>query len=477
MKRIVFLVPSTTDQIGIPSTPHVGVSSLASYVRAVGHKPLVIDLRVERYSSKGLKKKLKAVSPHFVAITSTSLRYQEVYDLVGKVSDWGWPVIYGGPHVSALQEEIFVGCEPFAAVYGEGEKALSAILEGQDISDVNGVIYRDHNGAVVVNRPSELIEDLNSLPFAAYELSKLHLYGEKKIPLLTSRGCPCSCSYCTVSQIMDKKFRARSPENVVDEIEAWYSRGYRLFGINDDNFTADMNRAELICEIIIQRKLDIAWELRTGVRVDRVNDRLLEKMKAAGCVFLAFGIESIDDSVLKLSGKGVCAAQVKKAVAAAERVGIPFSGFFMIGLPGDTFAKFLKLYQFACDHQFEEVRFYNLEPYPRTLVFEWVRKFGKMLVDPQQYLNDSDLLQNRPLFETDEFTLSERERATQMGDFLMIKKLLVKTLGKKFGNFISLFARQRHIRVFILKVGYRFAPLFRGLHFRRSVSSLFLDDK
>lgn len=452
----------------MPSTPHVGVSCLAAYVRAFGHDPHILDLRVERLAGVALKRRLDRLAPHYVAVTSTSFRYREVYQLIARISAWGWPVLYGGPHVSTVREEVFDGCQPVAAIYGEGEKPLADILAGQSLETVAGIIFRNVVGEIVVNPPPESIADLDSLPFPAYELSPMDLYGERKIPLVTSRGCPCHCIYCCANHVMAKGFRARSPENVVAEIEEWYHRGYRFFGINDDNFTADIDRASAICDILIEKKLDIAWELRTGVRIDRVNELLLRRMKSAGCVFLAFGIEAIDDTVLKLAKKGINFQQIERAVTAAERVGIPFSGFFMIGLPGDTYEKFQNLYRFALNHAFDEVRFYNLEPYPRTEVYGWVQTHGKWMRRPEDYLNDSDMLRNQSLFETENFSFSERTLATEKGEYLMVKKLLEKTLGKGPGAIASFFVRQKQLRALVLHTGFRLAPLIRQIHLRRA---------
>jgi anaerobic magnesium-protoporphyrin IX monomethyl ester cyclase len=468
MKRIVFLIPGTI--FGTPSTPHVGVSYLAAYVRALGYEPYVLDMRVERFSMSRLKGKIKEIDPHYVAITSTSLQYKDVYKLINTLSDWGLSVIYGGSHVSIVREKVFDECDPFVAIYGEGEETLAAILSGVEVEKTPGVIYRNSSGDVIVNPPHKAIADLDRLPFPAYELSKMHLYAEKKIPLITSRGCPCRCTYCSAHSVMERGFRARSPENVVAEIEKWYKKGYRLFGINDDTFTSDLTRVEKICDLIREKKLEIAWELRTGVRVDRVNESLLEKMKSAGCIFLAFGIESIDDSVLAKARKGITSAQIRTAVAAAERVGIPFSGFFMIGLPGDTFEKFLTLYQFALTHKFDEVRFYNLEPYPSTEVFDWVQQHGRMFETPEEFLNSSSTLKNLPRFETDDFTLQERNKATDLGEYLVVRKLLIKTLGVTLGGFASLFARQKHLRGLMFSTGFRFASVIRKIHVQRAIS-------
>ena len=468
MSRIAFLIPDSPDRMGVPATPHVGIASLAAFVRENGHEPRVIDLRVEPLKLPELRLRLQEISPDMVAVTSTSLYYRQVYKAIRVVTEWGWRVVYGGPHVSLLRESIYNECQPWAAVYGEGELPLLHLLEGRDLADIAGVIYRNREGEVVTNPPPPPVSDLDSLPFAAYELSSLDRYAERKIPLMTSRGCPCHCTFCAAGLTMEKRFRPRSPQHVVAEISLWYDRGYRLFGINDDNFTADMERAGKICDLIIEKGLDITWELRTGIRIDRIDEALLTKMHSAGCTFVAFGIEAIDDAVLLATAKGIDFGQIDRAVGAAERVGIPFSGFFMIGLPGDTFDKFERLYRFAASRRFDEVRFYNVEPYPRTAVYGWVEKHGRWLASSEEYLNSSSLLDNRPLFETEEFPLADRLRATALGEALVVRKLLVKTVGPVLGEGLAFLAWTNWSRKLLFKAGFRMAPLIRKLHARRA---------
>jgi len=463
MAKIVFVIPKTQGRFGKPATPHVGISYLAAYIRGRGHQPAIIDLRVEPFSLEELKKRISDENPDFVGVTSVSFEYKKSYELINTISSWGMPVIYGGPHVSTVRQDIYEGCHPYAAVCGEGEEKLCDILDKKPLNSIQGIIFADAQGKVVVTPPRQSISDLDTIPFPAYELSKQHLYAEKKIPLTTSRDCPHSCTYCGVKLVMGKGFRKRSPENVLAEIELWYNRGYRLFGINDDTFTSDISRAVRVCELIIEKKLDITWELRTGIRVDRINEQLLRLMKQAGCHFLAYGIESIDDTVLKNVKKGITYSQIEQAVALTEKVGMHFSGFFMIGLPGDTFENFKKLYAFASTHAFNEVRFYNLMPYPNTEVFQWMREHGTFIEQPEEYLNDSERLQKDPVCETREFTREERVRAYEMGESLMVKLILKKTFGRMLGGLISPLCDIGPIRRAILYLGFKFTKVVRIL--------------
>lgn len=466
MARILFIIPRTQGRFGKPSTPHVGISYLASYVKAHGHDPSILDLRVAPMELNDIREQVNTFKADYLGITSVSLEYKFIYDFINKLINFGVPVIYGGPHVSVVKEEIFNGCNPYAAVYGEGEETLREILDNKPLSDINGIIFKDSSGKVVVNPSRERIHNLDTIPFPDFSLSNMERYSERKIPLTTSRDCPYNCTYCNVKLVMGKGFRKRSPENVVAEIEEWYTKGYRLFGINDDTFTSDMKRARRVCELIIEKKLDISWELRTGIRVDRVSEPLLKIMKQSGCHFLAYGIESVNDEVLENVKKSVSFEQIKKAVVLTEKVGIPFSGFFMIGLPGDTFEKFTKLHSFVKTRKFNEVRFYNLMPYPNTEAFQWIKENGTFLEKPEEYLNNATRLQSEPVFVTNDFSRKERVKAYNMGESIMVQLLLKKTIGKTIGALLSPFCEWSPIRKFILTMGFRFTSFARKLQDR-----------
>lgn len=463
MSKILFIIPPVQGMYGKPSTPHTGISYLASYIRERGHIPEVLDLRVEEMDIAGIKQKINLFKPDFIGVTAVTLDYHKTYEFINMLSQGHHKVIYGGPHVSSFREKIFEQCNPYAAVYGEGEETLAELMENKPLEEIKGIIYKNSLGEIIANPARGGIEPLDTLPFPAFELSKLDLYAERKIPLITSRECPHKCIYCNVKVVMGNGFRKRSPENVIHEIEYWYSKGYREFAIGDDTFSSDIGRAIDICDLIIQRKLDISWELRTGIRVDRVNEELLRKIKDAGCRFIAYGIESIDDDVLRNAKKGISFSQINAALELTERVGIPFSGFFIIGLPGDNLQKFNQLFKFAKERHFNEVRFYHLTPYPGTELFEWVKANRAFAVLPEVYLNSYSILNNNPVFFTNDFPIKDRIRAHDMGEALMATLLLKKTFGKSLGSVLGVLCKNNRLRKNILKTGFRYTSLARRL--------------
>jgi radical SAM superfamily enzyme YgiQ (UPF0313 family) len=387
-----------------------------------------------------------------------SYKYLTSYGLIDVIKkETGISVVVGGPHPSIIKERALKECAADYAVYGEGEFALAELAEGKDASSIEGLIWRD-GGRIVVNPPRKPLLELDSLPFPDYEMFELGGYAQKRIPLTTARGCPHRCVYCAVDLLVGKRFRTRSPENVVDEIEYWYKKGYTDFGINDDTFTENVERAGRICDEIVKRRISISWDLRTGIRVDRVSRGLLLKLKAAGCKFIAFGIESVDPGVLDMMRKDIRTDLIEKAVTETKDCGIGVGGFFMIGTPGDTYATFRKTYEFAEKDVFDEVRFYNAEPYPGTEFFDWIKKNGTFLSEPEEYLNSRSRWEESPIFETPDFTSKERIKAFNEGEYLVTKKLIAKVAGRHLANIVSPAYRIKALRKMMLQLGFGMAP-------------------
>lgn len=464
--KVLLAIPNNMGRYYKPATPHVGIGYLAANLLKFGHEVKIVDLRVED-NPKIILKSLKTFKPDLIGISSSSSRYQTTYDLIKEIKKrTKIPIILGGAHASTVQEQILKDCPVDYVCVGEGEHLLLELLAGKKLSLIDGLIWRKGK-KIIKNQPRKWNFNLDELPYPGYDLFPLNKYLEKKIPIVTARGCPHGCVYCAVKLIAGRTYRTRSPQNVVGEIQYWFNRGYRLFGFNDDTFTENLKRAEEICDLIIKSGMKISWELRTGIRVDRISEKLLQKMKKAGCFFFAYGIESGNQRVLDLMKKGIALSQIKQAVKMAHKQGIDVSGFFMIGTPGDTFKTFLDSYKLAKSLNLNEVRFYNTEPYPGTELFDYVREHGRFLVPPEIYLNEFSRLDEEPIFETEEFPSRLRRKAYNLGEQLIVAALLKKTLGNNLGNFATFFCRYKPIRKFVLKTGFRFTPLIRKVMLKR----------
>jgi anaerobic magnesium-protoporphyrin IX monomethyl ester cyclase len=268
----------------------------------------------------------------------------------------------------------------------------------EDFSKIKGLAFKRHlknimdnpeanNDDVVITPPRELISNLDSLPFPArdffdneaYKRYYKRKFGYTTTSIMSSRGCPFSCDFCS-KPVFGNVFRARSARNVAYEIEDVLSYGYDRVFFQDDCFTLDQQRVNEICNEIIRRKLKLNWECLS--RVDNVDYGESSKMKEAGCSRIFFGIESGNNEVLQnIIKKQFTAEQAKKAVETAASAGIKTGAFFILGYPGETNETILQTIHFASSLPLDYLSFTLPYPIPGTGLYRRVEKNLKSL-DP-----------------------------------------------------------------------------------------------
>ncbi|MFH0863184.1 MAG: radical SAM protein [Candidatus Altiarchaeota archaeon] len=428
MERVLFVVPPSKGDYGRPGYPHIGISYLVASLREDGVESDAVDMRLGTGIGSVIAR-AKKFKPDIVGVTTYTLEYLRSYEVINALKEaLDLPLVAGGPHVSVMGDDLMAKTGADYAVVAEGENTILSLCREEPPDGIENLIWRGKEG-IVRNKKAQPIRDLDALPYPAYDVFDLDAYDNKQIPIVSSRGCPYQCVYCSIRLTMSCTWRPRSPENVVGEIRKWYDRGYRDFQFTDDNFTLDMERAGKICDMIIDERLDIKWDLRNGVRVDRVDKPLLKKMKDAGCFFVAFGIESGNQKVLDAMKKGITLEQVTKAVHAAKSVRLRASGFFIIGTPEETYETAMDSVKFAKGLPLDETRFYNAMPYPGTEFYEWVAKNGTFLEPMESYLNGRSHQRSAPVFETKEFPLDERVRALNVASKFSLKRNFRKRFG------------------------------------------------
>jgi len=434
---------------GIPIHPHVGIAYLVSILKQNGHKFKIIDCGIEENWTDELKKTIKTFSPNIIGITGFSYAYKYLYQTIKKIQTiTKTPILLGGPHVSANKEKILKETKVDYAMYGESETSIINFIQvfsqkKSDFSKVPNLIWQK-NKKTIINPPASLIYHLDNLPFPDYESFKIHKYPcyyEKIIPIITSRGCPYGCNYCSVRFSMGQSFRPRSPQNVIDEIKYWVKKGFNSFDFNDDCFTLDINRAEKICDLIIKNKLKIKFQLYNGIRVNNITLKLLKKLKKAGCYFIAYGCESGSQKTLNLIKKNITLDQVRKAVKYTNQANIRHAVNFIIGHQQETYKDALETLSFAKSLNCDYVNFYNLVPYPGTEVYNWATKHAHFLIPKNQYLKNISYRDINPIFETKEFTKDQRIKVMKKGFALYEKKLYRFRFGKILGSLFYLITR------------------------------------
>jgi radical SAM superfamily enzyme YgiQ (UPF0313 family) len=278
-------------------------------------------------------------------------------------------IIIGGIHAS-LRPEDFIEVADHV-VHGEAESIIIDLVEGR-VSD------KIVNGAPV--------QELDTLPMPNYHL--LHNYqAMTTIPMMTSRGCPFDCSFCTVTTVFGKKFRVQSPERIVAEIKhAIEQLNMSYFFFYDDNFTANRKRIERLCDLIEQEGLSIDWTAQVRSDIAREPD-LLRRMADVGCRWFFIGFESINDAALKALHKSQTREDIEKAIKTIRACGISIHGMFIFGDDNDTLDSFNATVDFAVKHHIDTVQFMILTPFPGTRTYKELESQERLIHTRWDYYN------------------------------------------------------------------------------------------
>lgn len=363
--------------------PPLNLMYLASSLEEASIPVKIFDDDLYQLGSETITKIVSKIDPKIIGITATtatiknSLNYLKIIkkELTNTLT------VIGGTHPTFMPNEVLNEEDSLdVVVIGEGEKTLVDIAnnyiknENKDLSNVKGIVYKD-NGRIIATEPRPLIENLDTLPFPARHLVPFKSYklSNQAGGMITSRGCVFSCNYCSSSLIMGRKFRTRSPENVVDELEELvYKYGLKDIAFLDDIFMLNKKRAELIATEIKNRDLDVSFVASS--RVNMVDRSLLESLKSSGMKTLYCGVESGSQRVLDLMGKGITLEQVKNAFKIAKGVGVDVVGSFILGYPGETAKEMDETINFSIKLNPDYSQYSILTPFPGTPIYSMLKK-------------------------------------------------------------------------------------------------------
>lgn len=338
MKRALFILqaPKLSGQYA-SITPPLGILGLASYLESKGIPSDVIDYNITKPKSIDYGQYTMVCFGVMISNISNSLEQIKAI----KEESPKTKIIIGGPYVKSDPEFFLNNPDIDALILGEAEETLHEFLTKEDPRTIKGLYLRDTNGKPFFTGNRPFIKDLDALPFPALDKVDIRKYNwpiKKSRPIstmVTSRGCPELCTFC--SHALGFAWRSRSAKHVVDEIEWQVNElGVKEIAIFDDNFTLNMKRAEDICDLIKERKIEFNFQLPNGVRADKLNYHLLKKLKDAGCWYLALAPESGNEDTLVRIKKRFSLSHVEQAVRDCRKVGIKTMGLFMIGLPFES---------------------------------------------------------------------------------------------------------------------------------------------
>ena len=362
----------------------MGLAYLAAVLEEAGHEVSVIDCPAEMIDLKQLKTKLACIRPNLIGITSMTPTIQSAFHSAqaAKEACPDTMVVIGGPHATFMDEQVLAEeASVDVVVRGEGEETLLELAQNfskpKALKKIEGITFRNNGQTIrTPNRP--YIQELDELPRPAYKyfsLENYRLFGRKILPIMTSRGCPSQCSFCTTARMFGKAFRARSPKSIVDELE-WLrdEHGADAFSFYDDTFTLDKKRAVTICEEIKNRKIGLPWDCQT--RVSQVSKELLVVMRDANAQQVFFGVESGCQTILDAVKKGTTVEQNRKAIKMAKDAGLFVAISVIIGYPGETRDMLMQTIDLVKKAEPDDVYICVATPYPGTDLRRLVEKMG-----------------------------------------------------------------------------------------------------
>ncbi len=392
--------------------PPLGLVYIAAVLRKNGHFVKIIDLNVQ----ENLWETVKERKWNIVGLSGDTSRYPVSMKIAEQIKKhFGYTIFTGGPHVTFFEKETLNTGFVDYVIRGEGEYVtldlVNALEKGLPPENVRGVTFK-RDGKIVKTLRAPIIKDLDNLPYPARDLLPMEKYkitrffGRPITSILTSRGCPFNCYFCSSSQFSNLVWRTRSPKNIVDEIEYVYKTfEYNAFAFVDDNFTLNPKRVIEIAKEIVRRKLDIYWWAFS--RVDELlgHEDMVEWMAKSGCRMVFLGIESVSEEVLKEYNKGITANDSIRAVKLLNRYGITVWGSFIIGALDETREMILNTIKFAKLLDPKNVQFSVLTPFPGTRLYEDAERMGIIVHKNWKYYDGAHALMRTKYLEPKEIQM------------------------------------------------------------------------
>ena len=358
--------------------PPLGLGYLAATARRDGHDINVCDLNL------GGTDELPNLSSYdVVGISLDTSRYNGAVAIARAAIERGAAVVMGGPHATFVADDILAGGNAHYIVRGEGEETFTRLLNslsrGEDIAEVDGVSFLRESR--VIHNPDRLPPtDLDDLPFPDRDILHIERYKSLRLggrfitSMVTSRGCPFNCDFCSSTVFSGANWRSRSSANVVDEIESIvedYDFGAVCF--MDDNFTMSPRRVIEISDMLIARGIDIYWWCFSRGDIIIKNEEMVRRMARSGCRYVFMGIESTDDTILEDFGKKLRTADSVRAIEMLKDYGIETMGSFIIGWPGETRRMIKETIRVSKSIGLGGAQFSILTPYPGTAIYRRYR--------------------------------------------------------------------------------------------------------
>lgn len=390
--KVLFVNPPQTASkykfMGVIAPP-LGIAYMAGVLQENNIDVEILDASAEDMDFKDVEKELLKRKPDLVALTALTPTIGRALETAQVVKETlpDSIVVMGGYHPTFNFIETLEDENVDIVIRGEGEyimlNLVQALENQSSLHDVKGIVFKDKNSKEnVVTPEAPLIQNLDELPFPALNLLPMEKYrlldmDTHMTTMITTRGCPMQCSFCSSAAMHGKKIRERSVENIVDEIE-YLKTNYDIdtIAFMDDTFTLKKRKVMAICDEILKRNIEIMWGCTS--RVDTLDEKLLKKMKEAGCITIFIGVESADQQQLDNMCKNTTIAKIENAFKIARKLKIRTIASVALGMPGDTKEIMNKTVKFV--HKLKpNYAIYSLAtPYPGTRFYK--EAFEKNLI-------------------------------------------------------------------------------------------------
>lgn len=451
IKKIFLVLPPYTIPASMPRRAQapLGISYLGAYLERHGYEVELCDSLIEGFDHSEylygdfirygltiaqIKARIQKFQPDVVGVSCLfTIMAQSAYEIcrITKELNPDIVTIMGGAHPSSMTEDVLSqGCIDFV-VPGEGEitllKLLGAIQNGQNLRYIQGIAFLQ-NGHVQRTPVSDFLMNLDELPMPARHLLPMDEYFKKNrphgtatkydhsTPIITSRGCPAKCTFCSIHTVWGREFRGRSGKNVVEELMHLKEK-YRVkeIQIEDDNLTYSKPRAHELLDRIIEADLGLSFTTPNGIAAWVMDKPLLEKLKKAGFYRLTFAVESGNEQVLHdLVRKPLRLKTIREIVPLARSIGFEIDTFWVVGFPGETKAQINDTINFANSLDVDNIKFFIATPYPGTELYKIAKEKGYL--NPNfDFLNG--LTSTKGQISTPEFTSLELESIVARASF------------------------------------------------------------
>ncbi|MBD3196463.1 MAG: radical SAM protein [Candidatus Lokiarchaeota archaeon] len=395
--KIGLINPNITTSVYTPWIP-LGILYIGTILKDNGFRVEILDAAAKRFTNEDTMNWIKEIKPDIIGISCLTISFLPTIELVKLIKNYNplITVVLGHYHPTMVSERIIQKYGQYIdyCIRGEGEYVflkLCEFLDNRDDKyplDLKGLTFRGRNNKIIKTPDAPLIYDLDEIPFPDRKLidfdykwsfSGIEFSNSNLTSVVSSRGCPFSCTYCACSNFAKHRFRPRSSENIVEELLYLEEQGYEQITFVDDNFTLQPKRTIKVCELIKKEKIDISWH--TDSRVDRLSQNMLTWMKKSGCKSLWFGFESANQRILDLYQKNTKVSQFDTAIKKSRKANIELIiGLFMLGGPTETLEEVKNTINYAIRSDIDLPFFNVVEIWPGIQM--WDEYISQGLINP-----------------------------------------------------------------------------------------------